>query len=58
MYKLTEEFSATFGKYWNVEKGSMLIAGVPIVNPLIVVVWEVTSGLGSNPQETSDMTTL
>eukprot|EP01018_Ginkgo_biloba_P033852 Gb_16787 [translate_table: standard] len=39
------------------EAGSMLVAGVPIVNPSTVVVWEVTPGLGSNPQATVKMST-
>ncbi|XP_057843142.1 mediator of RNA polymerase II transcription subunit 16 isoform X2 [Cryptomeria japonica] len=34
------------------EAGTMLVAGVPIVNPSTVVVWEVTPGIGSNPQAT------
>jgi hypothetical protein len=37
MYKSTEELSATFGEYWNAEKGSMLVAGVLIENPSTVV---------------------
>lgn len=39
------------------DTGTMLVAGVPIVNPSTVVVWEVTPGLGSNPQATVKMST-
>jgi len=36
----------------------MLVAGVLIENPSTVVFWEVTSELGSNPQETVKMRTI
>ncbi|KAH9325436.1 hypothetical protein KI387_005614, partial [Taxus chinensis] len=39
------------------EAGTMLVAGVPIVNPSTVVVWEVTPGIGNNVQATAKMST-